>query len=282
MGVEAAGGLFEFLGGVGLEEGAALAAGDLVGTEAATTAAGGGLADALANETGFAQQAGIDASAATAGAGGWGLGDMAQMGVTPGLTGWGVGGMEGGAALPGWGMADLKGALQIAGPAMAIGSGLYGMTQADAMRRQAMLAGKAGDPWGQSGGRGMADSQLQQLMTNPGQAAASDPSYGLRIQGAQRAMAPMGQDSGAMAVAGANASTDWLNQRMSALGGLAGAGVNPGQGAQLQMTGQAGANSLASQSLASIGYGVTQAGGGNNMGFTPEQMAFLRSMRGVV
>lgn len=148
------------------------------------------------------------------------------------------------------------------GPAMSIGSGLFGMSQADQMRRMAMLAAGRSDPWGASGGRGVADAQLQELLRNPGGVASSDPAYKLRIQGAQRAMGPMGQGSGAMAVAGANASTDWYNQRLSQLAGISGAGVNPGYGEQIAMQGNLGANDLASKSLASIGYGVTRATGG--------------------
>jgi len=168
-------------------------------------------------------------------------------------------------AAEGFGWGDVKGALQIASPIMAIGSGLYGMNQADQLRKMAAMSGKRADPWGMSGGRSLADAQLQELMTNPGQVAGRDPSYALRMQGAQRATAIQGQDSGAMAVAGANASTDWYNQRLAQLGGLAGATQNPAAGEQVSMSGQLGANGLASRSLASIGYGVTRGGGGTGM-----------------
>lgn len=175
----------------------------------------------------------------------------------------------------GFGWGDVKSALSLATPIMSIASGLYGMSEADKLKKAAMLAGQQADPWGTSGGRSLADSQLQELMRNPGQVALRDPSYALRIQGAQRAMAQYGQDSGAMSVAGANASTDWYNQRLGQLGGLAGAGVNPGNASQISMSGLTSGNDLMSKALASIGYGVTRAGGG--AGMPPEVQQWLRS-----
>lgn len=172
-----------------------------------------------------------------------------------------------------WG--DVKGALQFASPIASIGSGLYGMTQADALRKQAMLAGQRGDPWGSSGGRGLADQQLQQLMRDPSGTSVNDPAYKLRMQGAQRATATTGQNSGAMAVAGANASSDWFNQRLAQLGGLAGAGAAPG-GGSVELQGTMGANDLTSKSLASIGYGTTRAGG-SDLNMPPEVQQWLRS-----
>ena len=79
-----------------------------------------------------------------------------------------------------------------------------------------------------------------------------------------------------MSVAGANASTDWYNQRLQQLGGLAGAGVNPAGGQQVSLQGTEAANKLASSSLGSIGYGATSLGG-NSMGFTPQQIAALQA-----
>ncbi len=148
---------------------------------------------------------------------------------------------------------DWSGAMKYAGPAMSVLSGLQGQQQARAMRKAATRA----DPWGTSGGRAAASAQLQDLMSNPMAAAGRDPSYALRIQGAQRANAMYGQDSGAMAVAGANASTDWYNARLAQLGSLAGVG-NASAG---QSNGPAAAD-LYGSGLASIGYGITRATGG--------------------
>lgn len=217
----------------------------------------------------------------------FGLTDAATTSAALGSVGAGIelGGFAGGAQLAGSGAAaaggglnwsDVKSALQIAGPAMSIGSGLYGMSQAEAMRKQALLSQNRSAPWQASGGMGLADQQLQQLLQNPGQVASQDPAYALRMQGAQRAASQYGQDSGAMSVAGANASTDWYNQRLQQLGGLAGAGVNPAGGQQVSLQGTEAANKLASSSLGSIGYGATSLGG-NSMGFTPQQIAALQA-----
>ena len=59
-----------------------------------------------------------------------------------------------------------------------------------------------------------------------------------------------------MAVAGANAATDWYNSRLQQLGALAGAGTTPGNNSAAGLQGIAQANELAGSSLASLGYGV--------------------------
>lgn len=145
-----------------------------------------------------------------------------------------------------------------------LGSAAYGMKLAGDQRKMAESVQKAADPWGASGGRSLADSQLQQLMRDPTQGMENDPAYRARIQAAQRASAKYGQDSGRMAVAGAQAGTDWYNQRLAQLGGLAGAGGAPGAGGGVAMQGIANANDLASKSLASLGYGIS-GGNGNDM-----------------
>lgn len=137
---------------------------------------------------------------------------------------------------------------------LAIGSGIAGIVQGNQQQDQATLAAAAANPWGTSGGRALADTQLQSLMRDPMQTAATDPSYQLRIQGAQRAMGAYGQDSGAMSIAGANASTDWYNQRLEQLSKLAGAGFDPANAGTLQQTGyQQGVNTIG-QGLGSFGY----------------------------
>lgn len=137
-----------------------------------------------------------------------------------------------------------------------LGSGIYGMKLAGDQRKAAMQAMERSDPWGTSGGRGIADAQLRELMTNPA-AMENDPAFKARIRGAQRATAQYGQDSGAMAVAGANAATDWYNSRLQQLGALAGAGTTPGNNSAAGLAGINQANELAGSSLASLGYGVS-------------------------
>ena len=170
---------------------------------------------------------------------------------------------------------------------MGIYSGIKGIGMSEEMRKRAeqdralaLKAAQEGPEWQKSGGRGLADAQLQQLMRDPGQVAAQDPSFGLRIQGAQRATAMYGQNSGAMSVAGANASTDWYNQRLAQLGQLADAPGRPtgtiAGAAQLGQSGEMAANDLYSRSLASIGYGVNRGVGGSGQ-YTPEMIARMRA-----
>ena len=159
-----------------------------------------------------------------------------------------------------------------------IGSGLYGLGNAAAMRGMAGNAMNRADPWGASGGRAGADAQLQALLRDPTGAAQNDPAFKLRMQAAMRANAPMGTNSGAMATAAANASTDWYNNRLSQLGGISGANVNPAQAQQLGLEGTGMANTLAGNSLASIGFGINNAtGGGAGGNMPPSVRAWLAS-----
>jgi len=165
--------------------------------------------------------------------------------------------------------------------ALSVGSGIYGLTESERIKKAAELAALKSDPFGASGGRGMADAQLRALMADPSQVAANDPAYKLRIQAAQRAMASHGQNSGAMAVAGANASTDWYNGRLQQLGYLAGAGFNPASAQSIGLQGMQSAAGLGGQSLASIGYGVNTAlGGTNSNNALLAQLAALLKQRG--
>lgn len=125
----------------------------------------------------------------------------------------------------------------------------------------------------------MADAQLQALLRDPSGTAANDPAFQLRLQAAMRANAPMGTDSGAMAKAAADASTTWYNERLQQLGGISGAGVNPASAAELMLQGNMGANQLAGQGLASIGYGINTATGGTAGAAIPESVRqWLRTM----
>lgn len=156
-------------------------------------------------------------------------------------------------------MQKLKELYSLASPALSIGSGLVNLFGA---RR----GGAAADPFAASGGRALADSQLQALLRGD---VDNDPALRLRIRAAQRAMGSYGQNSGNMAVAAANASTDWYNQRLQQLGGLAGAGFNPAGAAGVR-------NQMQQQALGQIGFGLNQAFGSNGM--SPAMMAQLRSL----
>lgn len=154
-----------------------------------------------------------------------------------------------------------------------IGSGVYGLYNANNMRNMASQTRNISAPWG-----GAVDSQLQNLLTNPSTAAANDPAFQLRMQAAMRANAPAGTDSGAMAVAAANASTDWYNGRLQQLGGLYSQEPNPLQAQYIALQGTGMANTLAGQSLASIGFGLNNAtGGGASSNMPASVQQWLRS-----
>jgi len=275
-------------GGLGLLEGGALLGGAALGgaalggglLEGAAGSAAAGSGSLLGGESLLGGDAGFLGGMGE-GIGGGGLDGASSLldGYSYGdtaaqaLGGFGGGGLTAPAASP----SIFDTALKYANPAMSIYSGITGLQKQKELERMARLAAAQSDPWGKSGGRTLADQQLQQLMRDPSAVAANDPAYKLRIQGAQRANAQFGQDSGAMSVAGANASTNWYNERLAQLGALAGGGVNPGTGAQIGLNGQIAANEQASQSLGSIGYGIGQMTGQG--GLTPQQQLMLLQQR---
>lgn len=270
-------------GGLGLLEGGALLGGAALGgglLEGAAGSAAAGSGSLLGGESLLGGDAGFLGGMGE-GIGGGGLDGASSLldgysygdTATQALGGFGSGGLTAPAASP----SIFDTALKYANPAMSIYSGITGLQKQKELERMARLAAAQSDPWGKSGGRTLADQQLQQLMRDPSAVAANDPAYKLRIQGAQRANAQFGQDSGAMSVAGANASTTWYNERLAQLSALAGAGVNPGTAAQIGLNGQVAANDLMSDSLGSIGYGVGQITG--NGGLTPQQQLMLLQQR---
>ena len=144
------------------------------------------------------------------------------------------------------------------------------------------------DPWGSSGGRSNAARDLMLLQSDPTSFMAKDPRFAAMIQASQRANAPAGQGSGAMAVAGAKAGGDWFSARQAELAQLAGTGnANiPGSGsvnaAQIALEGSRGADTLAGQGLASIGFGINSATGGGASAAIPalvKQWMLTQGMR---
>jgi len=135
----------------------------------------------------------------------------------------------------------------------------------DAARRATQIetygldAAKTMQPWDESGGRKLAGDQLQELMRNPMGVASNDPAYKFRQQAAQRAMGIYGQDSGAMGVAAADASSTWYDQRLQQLSGLAGANAAPGAGGALGVSSLNSAANIAGMGQASGAFGQ-QAG----------------------
>jgi len=259
-------GAAELLGG-----GSALAEGLGSGGSVLGGLVGGGGAEAGLN-FGFGTDFGLGAAeAGAAGEAGLGAGAL-DWGFEPALD-WGAATLGAGASP----LSSLANFAKQAQPVMSTVSGVKGLMDAEAMKKAARRAAMSADPWGNSGGRSLADAQLQELMRNPEAMAATDPAFKLRVMGAQRANAQYGQDSGAMSVAGANASTDWYNARLAQLGGMAGAGVAPGAGGGVMVQGLDNAFDASSAALASLGYAAGTAGAGNG-GLTPAQRAQLAKL----
>jgi len=140
-------------------------------------------------------------------------------------------------------------------PAMSIGSGLYGMYQANQMKNTAQDAINGSSPWTTSGGTAMAGDALKQAISGD---LSNDPGYKLAELSAARTSAQ--QPGGFAAQAAANAAAKYRLDSIQALGGAAGVGFNPAQGYSTGLQGmQAGGNAMSS-ALGSIGFGLTDKG----------------------
>ena len=149
------------------------------------------------------------------------------------------------------------GGLGTAGGMMNLGTGIYGLYQSEQQRKLAKLAAMRADPWGTSGGRDLAASQLQGVLSGGSDAYMNTPAYRARMQAVQRSMAANGYlGSGNMAVAAANAGTAGYNEYLQQMSGLAGANQNPAASGTMELTGTSGANNLAMNSLGLIGKGI--------------------------
>lgn len=145
-----------------------------------------------------------------------------------------------------------------------IGSGIYGLSQADKLKQLSRQAMGASDPFGSQ--RAGYAAQLAALMKDPS-SLAEEPGYKFQFAQGQQAvtrnMASRGfLDSGNEAVAlteyGQGFAQNYRNKRVEELSLLSGAGISPSFGASL--SGYASGIDTASQALASLGYGATMAG----------------------
>lgn len=137
---------------------------------------------------------------------------------------------------------------------MSVGSGLYGMNQAGDLSRLSQQAISGSAPWTTSGGTAMAGEELKRAISGD---LSGDPGFKLAQQAAARASSQ--QPGGMAASAAAMAALKYQNDRIGALSGPAGVGFNPAAGYQTGLAGQGAANSLASSSLGSIGFGTTSS-----------------------
>jgi len=135
---------------------------------------------------------------------------------------------------------------------MSIGSGIYGMSQAQRQREEAQRAIAGSSPWTSSGGQAAAGTELTRVMQGD---FTNDPGFKAAQLAASRTSSQ--QPGGFAAQAAAQAALKYQNDRIQALSQPAGVGFSPGAGYQTALGGMTSANELASRSLGSIGYGVT-------------------------
>lgn len=149
-----------------------------------------------------------------------------------------------------------------------LGSGLYGLYEADKMKDLAKDAYHDSDPFGPY--RGQYAQQLMALMQDPS-SITKDPGYQFQFdQGSEavrRKMAAGGfAGSGNMGTAlveyGQNFAQNAFRDRITQLAGLAGANIAPNFSGAL--SGYASGIDTASEALASLGYGAVRAGGASS------------------
>ena len=144
------------------------------------------------------------------------------------------------------------------GNLLTMGSGIYGLINAEQLKKQASLLQQQADPFGQY--RSQYAGQLSALEANPS-SITTLPGYQAGMDAVTRSMGSQGyQGSGNMAAALQQYGGNFYNQEVQTLSGLAGANLNPAAAGQLALTGTLGANQLTGQSLASLGYGAYLAG----------------------
>lgn len=199
------------------------------------------------------------ATADAAGYGPFGSGSPAAAGFASGAA-VGAGGGPGGTQMAGGSGRNWTDTL------MSIGSGIYGMRQADAQRQLAQQAISGSAPWTASGGNAVAGEQLKAIMAGD---FTNDAGFKAAMKGAARASSQ--QPGGMAASAAAQAALKYQNDRIQALGAPAGVGFSPASGYQTAVQGVASANDLASKSLGSIGFGVN----GGNTGMPPWLQTWL-------
>lgn len=221
-----------------------------------------GMTPAQAQSAGIPAPAGQTWGDVAAASGGSYYGDTSMSALNP--TG-GGNSMGGGAAAANnfnaSGTAKATGAMPWGSPGnvttMAQGAmGLYGANQ---MMQSAEQARRQADPFEQY--RERYARRMEGLMADPS-SIEREPGYQAGQQAIKRTMASQGYTgSGNMMRAMSRYGGDFFNQTMNMYGGLAGAGINPGTGAQLGMQGRAMGLQAAWNSMDRLGYGVGMAQG---------------------
>ena len=187
-------------------------------------------------------------NAQAAGYGPFGSASPAEAGFASGAASAGMGSGPAGTQ-----MAGMGGGRNWTDTLMSIGSGIYGMRQANAQRD---LARQAAAPSAAAG------AAMQNVIAGD---FTNDPGFKAAMKGAARASSQ--QPGGMAASAAAQAALKYQNDRIQTLAGASGSG----NGYANALSGVANANALASQSLGSIGFGVN----GGNTGMPPWLQSWL-------
>lgn len=233
---------------------AGLAAGfDLLGGETAINAAAS--AAPLAGGAELAGPAGLFANSATRGETPIDF-NRAIGGVVEEGAALGVGDFIGNAGLLAAPVATAGGAGAFAMPSISqLGSGLsiatslYGMTQADQMKKLAMLQANKASPWQSAGGADLASQQLMALISGKTDVSTL-PGYKAGSQAVERRMAAQGfNGSGNMMAALQEYGGKFYNDAVAQLAGLAGTQFNPATSGTLAM---GGFNNAAATNLAAM------------------------------
>lgn len=133
------------------------------------------------------------------------------------------------------------------GSALSIGSSLYGLSEAEKLKKLSAGLGAQADPFGPY--RQQYAQQLSALSANPS-LITKQPGYQAGIEAVQRTMAAGGYTgSGNEMAALAKYGGDFYNQTADRYASLAGAQFNPAAGAQLNLTGNIAADQLEGNAL---------------------------------
>lgn len=159
------------------------------------------------------------------------------------------------------------------GPAMSIGSGLYGMYNSEQQKKLAKQIMERSDPFAAS--RGMYGERLNALMNDPS-GIDKVPGYAAGLQAVERKMASQGYNgSGNMMAALSKYGGDFYNQEVARLMQLSGANATPGAGSGVAGQQFNSGVDTASRALASLGYGATRASG---IPMPPAVTAWLKTL----
>lgn len=162
------------------------------------------------------------------------------------------------------------------GNLLTMGSGLYGLYNADQQRRLMQMYANQADPFASQ--RGYYGQQLQRLQSDPSGYLPTLPGYTAGLDAVQRSMAANGYlGSGNMMTALQQYGGNAFQAEAARLAGLAGAGANPAAPGEIALRGSMASNDLTGKSLGSLGYGAFMASPQSGT-MNPAMLAYLSTL----